>query len=339
MKSVSKSRAAQSQSNFWLNLPKPFFALAPMSDVTDSVFRQLVAKHGKPDVFFTEFVSCAGLCSPNREKVRRSLFFTKKERPIVAQVWGADPAQFYECAELIQALGFDGIDINMGCPDKAVEKQGGGAALMKNPKLAQALIRETKRGDRSLPVSVKTRIGYSNNALDEWLPALLKTGVAAITLHARTRKEMSKSPADWSAIARAVKIRNSLKSKTLIIGNGDVASLEDGLRRAKETGCDGVMVGRAVFGNPWFFNKAKQNKEIPLAEKLRALAEHALLFEKHYGGKKNFAVLRKHFKSYITGFPGAKALRLMLMQTENARQVKVLIKEFSCSGLLKNSVG
>ncbi|MFH1170064.1 MAG: tRNA-dihydrouridine synthase [Candidatus Vogelbacteria bacterium] len=244
--------------NFWAKLSKPFFCLAPMANVTDAAFRRIIAKYGKADVMFTEFVSADGLCHPKgREKLLIDLIYSESERPIVAQLFTAHPEKMEEAARLIQKLGFDGLDINMGCPDRAVEKQGAGAMLMKNPKLAQEIIQAAQTGAPKLPISVKTRLGYYRDELDPpaggWLSALLETDLAAITIHARTRKEMSKVPAHWEAITRAVKIRNDLKSQTLIIGNGDVADLAEARQRAEETSADGIMLGRAIFGNPWLF--------------------------------------------------------------------------------------
>ncbi|MBI2463511.1 tRNA-dihydrouridine synthase family protein [Candidatus Peregrinibacteria bacterium] len=210
---------------FWKQLAKPFFVLAPMADVTDSAFRQIIAKYGKPDAFFTEFVSTDGLCSIGRKNVMMDLYFTESERPIVAQIWGRNPEHFYTSALLLQELGFDGIDINMGCPDANVCKQGGGAALLKEPELAQTIIRETKRGAGKLPVSVKTRMGYNVDILEDWIPKLLETEPALITVHGRTKKEMSDVPAHWDRIGRAAEIVRSRGSKTLILGNGDVQTL------------------------------------------------------------------------------------------------------------------
>jgi tRNA-dihydrouridine synthase len=234
-------------SGFWQKLKKPIFVLAPMANVTDCAFRQIIVKYGKPDVVWTEFVSCDGLCSEGRANILIDLKYSEMERPIIAQIFGAKPDNFYKTALLLQELGFDGIDINMGCPDKSVSgKQGSGAALIQEPKLAQKIILETKRGAGKLPVSVKTRLGFNKNVLDTWLPNLLETEPAAITIHARTKKEMSKVPAHWDEIAKAVEIRNTYDSspkKTLILGNGDVQDLVEAQKRVDETGCDGVMIG------------------------------------------------------------------------------------------------
>jgi nifR3 family TIM-barrel protein len=309
--------------NFWHNLPRPFFALAPMADVTDAAFRRIVAKYSKPDVLWTEFVACDGLQSEGREHLLRDLAYTEEERPIVAQVFGAKPENFKTTAGLIRKLGFDGIDINMGCPERNIEKQGAGASLIKTPALAKEIILATMEGAGDLPVSVKTRIGYNKNELEKWIPFLLETKLAAITVHARTRKEMSDAPAEWKHIKRAVEIRNELKSKTLIIGNGDVQNIHEGKEKAKETGCDGIMIGRGIFGNPWLFSDRTATPTFE--EKCAVMLEHAFLFEEIFGKTKNFSIMKKHFKSYIGGFPGAKDLRATLMETNCAEDVKKLL--------------
>src|SRR3990167_8036941 len=311
-------------------LDRPILAMAPMADVTDAAFRRIIAKYGKPDVMFTEFVSCDGLCSAGQKNLLPILKFTKKERPIVAQVFGAKPENFYESAKLIKKLGFDGIDINMGCPDKKVIKQGAGAALMQNHELAKKIIKETKKGAGNIPVSIKTRIGYDKydkKEFKKWLTALLEEKLAAIIIHARTKKEMSLVPAHWDIIAEAVKIRDKFfgdkKDKPLILGNGDVQSVADAKEKARVSGADGVMIGRAVFGNPWLFLNAQKTN----FEKLSVLFEHTKLFEKINKGRK-FDVMKKHFKSYVSGFPGAKELRIKLMISKNAEDVEKIILSF-----------
>ena len=319
--------------NFWEKLKKPFFVMAPMADVTDAVFRQIIAKysehgtpHGGPDVFFTEFVSSDGLMSAGREALIRDLDFSDNEHPIVAQLFTSSPENMRESAKLAKELGFDGIDINMGCPDRNVEKQGAGASMMKNPALAQEVIRAAQEGAEGLPVSVKTRVGYSKDELNTWLPALLETKPAAITIHARTRKEMSNVPAVWSRVAHAVDIAK--KSGTLIIGNGDVTSVAHGQKLAKETGADGIMIGRAIFGNPWLFNEKISYEDIPLVDRLRVMVEHTKLFEGKFGGAKNFAIMKKHYKAYVTGFGGAKELRMELMEGKTASDIEHIIEGY-----------
>ncbi len=313
---------------FWDNLPKPFFVLAPMADVTDAAFRRIIATHAKPDVMWTEFVSVDGLCSAGRDILMRDFQYTDIERPIVAQIFGSKPENFFKVAELIAKLGFDGIDINMGCPDKNVEKQGGGASMMKDPERALAVIAATKEGSRGLPVSVKTRIGYNNNELDTWLPMLLESKPAAITIHARTRKEMSDVPARWEHVKEAVEMAKG--SGTLILGNGDVKDLDEAAQKAKDTGADGVMLGRAIFGNPWLFSNDPNRKlsNVSLEERFRIMLEHTKLFEELLGDIKNFAIMKKHYKAYANGFDGAKELRVKLMETNNSFQVETIINDF-----------
>ncbi len=314
--------------NFWGNLNKPFFVLAPMADVTDIAFRHIITKYGKPDVFWTEFVSCDGLLSDGRKYLLHDLKYEDKERPIVAQIFGGNPDNFYECAKLITSLGFDGIDINMGCPDRSIEKQGAGAALMKDPKRAREIIREVKRGAGGMPVSVKTRIGYNKNELDTWLPEILKEEPAVVIIHTRTRKELSKVQAHWEEVACAIKIRDEMDSKALIIGNGDVKDLDEAEQKVKETRADGVMIGRGIFGNPWLFNKKINREDVPLEERLRVMVEHTKLFEKLHDNKKNFAIMKKHYKAYAEGFAGAKELRVKLMEAKDSDEVEFIINGF-----------
>jgi len=315
--------------NFWEKLPKPFFVLAPLANVTDAAFRRVIAKYSKPKgphVFYTEFVSADGLALGNREILLKDLMFTEAERPIVAQFFSSTPEYMEKAAALAQELGFDGVDINMGCPDKSVEKQGGGAALIKTPEKAVALIEAAKRGAPKLPISVKTRVGYNKDTLEEWIPVLLKAEPAALILHARTRKEMSKVPARWERVKRAVEIRNEMGSKTLIIGNGDLTDITDAEAKVKESGADGAMLGRAIFGRPWLFDESKNPDT---NERLYIGVEHAQVFQELLGDIKNFAIMRKHFKAYCEGFPGAKELRMELMETKNADEVKQVINSFT----------
>ena len=309
--------------NFWLKLKKPIFVLAPMANVTDAVFRRLIAKYGRPDAMFTEFVSCDGLQSVGHAKLLIDLQYTEAERPIVAQIFGSKPANFYKTAQLARELGFDGIDINMGCPEKNLVKSGSCAGLIRTPQLAQEIIRATQAGAQGLPVSVKTRIGFNKNEIETWIPALLAVEPAVLTVHGRTRKEMSPVPANWDVIARAVEIRNETKSKTLIFGNGDVRDLEDAAAKAKQYGVDGVMLGRAIFGNPWLFNREKKTPTIE--ERLHVLVKHTLLYEKILGGKKSFDLMKKHYKAYVSGWDGAKELRIELMTAKTAGEVEKIV--------------
>ncbi len=321
---------------FWNKLKKPFFVLAPMADVTDAAFRRIIAEKGKPDVMFTEFVSADGLAlapdlpagpgrrESGRQKLLKDLIYSEAERPIVAQFFTSTPEYMKKAAMLARELGFDGVDINMGCPAKVINRQDAGACLIKTPELAREIIRAAKEGAGDLPVSVKTRIGFNKVELETWLRVLLEEKPVAITIHARTAKEMSKVPARWEFVKRAVEMRDELKSETLIIGNGDVLDTDDARRKCEETGCDGVMLGRAIFGNPWLF---KSGYSPTLSERLATLAEHTKLFEEILGGVKSFAIMKKHFKAYISGFDGASDLRAKLMEAESAGEVKdILLK-------------
>ncbi|MBP5993488.1 MAG: tRNA-dihydrouridine synthase [Candidatus Moranbacteria bacterium] len=313
-----------SYSGFWGELKKPFFVMAPMADVTDAAFRRMFAKYGKPDVTWTEFVSADGLCHPEgRLAMLGDLGYTEAERPIVAQVFTAHPDKMRESARIILGLGFDGIDINMGCPDKNVMKQGAGAKLMQDPALARSLVAAAKEGvEGKIPVSVKTRIGFNKDELDVWLPELLSERPAAITVHARTKKEMSLVPARWEYVAQAVELARG--TGVLIIGNGDVRSMEEARQRVAETGCDGVMIGRGLFGNPWFFSE----QEVSLDERLRALIEHTELYESLFSGQKSFEIMKKHYKAYAHGFDGAHGLRAALMECHDAPSVRERVEDF-----------
>lgn len=357
--------------NFWQQLPKPFFAVAPMADVTDSAFRELIAKYsahtradgtvGGPDVMWTEFVSADGLTlapEEGRNKLMTDLLYTEAERPIVAQLFTRHPEHMENIARLCLELGFDGVDINMGCPAGAIIDQGCGAAMIKTPELAVEIIRAAKRGAKSdeggIPVSVKTRLGYNTDQLEEWIPVLLKEKLAALTVHVRTRKDMSKVPARWERIKRVIELRDEISPETKIIGNGDVLSLQDGHQKAELFGVDGIMVGRALFGNPWFFHPTRrlplrllalpthgverdsivhadtsesEAEYISLPERLNVLVEHSKLFTKLLPHK-NFAVMKKHFKAYVGGFPGAVDLRIRLMDQDTPEAVEKVIREY-----------
>ncbi len=353
--------------NFWKNLPKPFFALAPMADVTDVAFREVIARasrHGEsdggPDVFWTEFVSANGLNSPGREALMYDLKFNKNHRPIVAQIFSSEPENIKKASELCRELGFDGIDINMGCPDRTIERQGCGAKMIETPEIAKLVIRAAKEGAGDLPVSVKTRVGYKKEEIDTWIRTILLEGVDALTVHARTRKDLSKVPANWDYLKRVVKLRDEISPNTIIIGNGDVKDIEDGLLKAKDSGVDGVMIGRAVLGNPWIFDrkvrvarrgqnfgkfwatiiprkwqkkilgtKAYSISEVPLKEKLEMLVFHAETFERELGNVKSFSIMKKHFKGYVHGFPGAVDLRNKLFEKGNsAREIREIVEDF-----------
>ncbi len=421
-KKLPKKSAAQS---FWstLSRSRPFFVLAPMANVTDVAFRSVIAKYGKPDVMWNEFVSADGLCSPGRERLLFDLKFSRKERPIVAQLFTGHPEAMKKAAALCAELGYDGLDINMGCPDRAVEKQGGGSAMIKDPASAMAVLQAAREGwvegvmgvgakgggltnrgpatqnhdalvaklsqqlngeirvsgnlvaknsqqvslktntedprapisttagifpTENIPVSIKTRIGYNKVDLD-WLRLLFEQKLPALTVHLRTRKEMSDVPAHWELMPEIVKLRDEVQAdtpahqRTLVIGNGDVESIADGAAKVKKYGNDGVMIGRGIFGTPWFFENCRKGTDARIRtpeERLTVMLEHTKLFQKTFCGKigkngahsekglKNFAVMKKHFKAYVSGWDGAKELRVKLMETENASQVDKIVKEY-----------
>jgi tRNA-dihydrouridine synthase len=312
--------------NLWKSLKKPILIQAPMEDVTDTVFRQIIARCGKPDVFFTEFTNVEGLCSRGREKVGKRLIFSPIEHPIVAQVWGKKPEKFLEAAKLIKDMGFDGIDINMGCPEKSVVKKGAGGGLIENPKLAKEIILATKEGAGGLPLSVKTRIGIQDIRTEEWASLLLGLDLDALIIHGRTVAEMSDVPNHWEEIGKAVKLRNSLKSKTLIIGNGDVKSRTEAMEKSKKYKLDGIMIGRGIFDNLWTFNKDIDPAKIPYREKIKLLTEHLTLFDKTWGKSKNFSLMKKFYKIYISNHPDAKSVRIRLMEFMNAKDTLNFLK-------------
>ena len=347
-------------------------AVAPMADVTDAPFRRMIAKYsahtrtdgtvGGADVTWTEFVAADGLARATEEgkkKLMADLIYAEEERPIVAQLFSSNEEHMEYAAKLCLDLGFDGVDINMGCPDKSIEKQGCGSAMIKSPESARKIIRAAKRGAQSdktdgIPVSVKTRLGYYEDALEDWLKVLLEENPALITLHARTRQDMSKVPARWDRLKAAVEIKNQINPEVLIAGNGDVLSIADGQIKAKESGADGVMIGRALFGNPWFFHPTKQlpvhlkalptkgvNRDtlyeeavteegieyVTLEERLRVLVEHSRLFDELLGFK-NFSIMKKHYKAYVNSFAGAAELRAELMEQNSPDEVEAVVANF-----------
>ena len=322
-----KKSASKAKQNFWQKLKKPIFVIAPMANVTDVAFRAMFAKYGKPDVMWTEFVSADGLCSAGRKMLLHDLKFSKKEKPIVSQLFSANPIKMREACSIVSKLGFDGIDINMGCPDRSVEKQGAGASMMKNPALAKEVLEAARIGAPSLPISIKTRIGYNKVDL-EWIEFLLEQKLPALTVHLRTRKEMSDVPAHWDLMKKIVEIRDRISPDTILIGNGDVMSLMDAKIKVKESGCDGAMIGRGIFGNPWFF-KGKMPMDFTPAQRLKVMLEHAKAFEKYLGSVKNFANMKKHFKAYVSGWDGAKELRVKLMESDELKEVEGIIKDSS----------
>lgn len=308
-------------SSFWSKLKKPFLVLAPMENVTDFVFREVVAKYlPRPDVFFTEFTSAEGIASEKgiRETTKRFLF-SNNQRPIVAQIWGTDPKCFYKATQVVSKLGFDGIDINMGCPDRTVMKKGGGAKLIQNYKLVKELILAIKEADSNLPLSIKTRIGINSVVTNEWTSFLLEQKISALTIHGRTAKQKSDGLADWAEIQKAVIIKNKISPETIVIGNGDVKDYTEAIKKHQSYGVDGVMIGRGIFSNPWVFQKDNQIKHSK-SEYFQILERHIKLFEKTYKGEENFAVIKKFFKMYINNFKHASKIRQELMDVKSAQE-------------------
>lgn len=314
--------------SFWNRLPRPFFVLAPMEDVTDTVFRQIVASVGKPDVFFTEFTHVDAIChpeaapkDPDQSWILRSaqndmlnkgasqrLLFTESERPIVAQIWGTNPGSFAKAAQIIKDLKFDGIDINLGCPVKDIIKQGGCSALIgQNNQVAEIIAATQQAG---LPVSVKTRLGIKKIDLS-WIEFLLTQNLAALTIHLRTVVEKSLVPAHWD------ELQNIPKNKTLLIGNGDVKNLEEAREKAEVFDLDGVMIGRGIFDNLALFS----GKELSRQEKYQLLIKHIKLYDQTWGSSKRFEPLKKFVKAYINGFPGASEARQKLMSAGSSHEL------------------
>ena len=307
----------------WQELPKPFLILAPMEGVTDIMFRQVVAKAGRPDLFFTEFTNVSSYASEKgRANALERLEIAPTDAPIIAQIWGKNPEHFAECAAALEDLGFSGIDLNFGCPDKNVNKTGGGAAMIKTPELAVECFRNAKKFT-NLPVSIKTRLGWSKvEEYRDWLSILLNEHPAALTVHLRTKKEMSKVAAHYELIPEIIKLRNEISPETKLIINGDIKNRKEALNLyEKYPEIDGFMIGRGGFQNPECFTDHEATKD----ELMELLYLHLDLYEKY--SKKHYISYEplKHFyKIYINNFPGASELRAKLMEThsvEEAREV------------------
>jgi tRNA-dihydrouridine synthase B len=346
-------------STFWHQLKKPIIGLSPMDGVTDHPYRHIHKKYGQPAVMYTEFASVEGICH-GAQRLLKDFLYDETQRPIVAQIYGTTPDFFRQTTILLCQLGFDGIDINMGCPAKNVAHSGAGAALIKTPKLAQEIIRQTKKGveewlngatvrdcpdiiskiaeevesrhhqlpasyqkKRFLPVSVKTRAGYDQPVIEEWIPTLLEMEPAVIALHGRTLKQHYSGKASWEEITKAAELVRT--TKTLILGNGDISSLQEAHERIEQAGVDGVLIGRASFGNPFVYLPQE------LGHNLFDIAlEHARLFEASYqaGDRYNFMPMRKHLGWYVRGIPHAAEIRIALFQTNNASEVAQILQEY-----------
>ena len=302
---------------------KGFLAmLSPMEDVTDTVFRQILCKIGKPDVFFTEFMNVEGYCSVGKRKVDHRIRFCEMERPIVIQLWGNVPEDFAKTVREIKELKPDGFDINMGCAVRNVINTGGGSALIKEPELAKEIIQAVKQEAGDIPVSVKTRLGYSTVDTENWIGLLLNQGLDMLTVHGRIAKDSYAIPSRWDEIQKVVKMRDKISPNTLIIGNGDITSSRQGEEYVKTYGTDGYMVGRGILNNPWVFSG---REDIPEGERFNILLEHAKLFNEVWGEEKNFSVIKKYIKAYISDFEGANELRQRLIMVNNYEDLKELI--------------
>lgn len=309
--------------SFWQRLPRPLTALAPMSGVTDTVFRRLVARCGKPDVLFTEFISCAGLCSRGRNRLLPTAWYDPAEQPLVVQLFGPDPEPFRDCAAWAAECGFAGVDINAGCPDRNVEKQGAGARLMLDLDRLAAIVRAAREGAGSLPVSVKTRLGYDELNTDAIISRLLDCGAAVISLHGRTREEKFGGAVHWDEVARAARLARDHGGGTLVVGNGSIKSLAAGHRIASRYELDGFMIGRGIYGNPWFFSP-RMDEPGP-ARRLDIALAHARLHREVYGDRQNFHSIKKHLAWYVRGMPGASDLRARLMNASCVGEVEAVI--------------
>jgi len=313
--------------NFWQELPKPFFVLAPMEDVTDLVFRHVVAEAGRPDVFFTEFTNSESYCHPDGIKsVRGRLTFTEDEQPIVAHIWGDNPENFRKMSIGMAELGFKGIDINMGCPVPNVAGRGKGSGLILRPDVAAELIEAAKAG--GLPVSVKTRLGYKEiDEWKEWLTHILKQDIANLSIHLRTRKEMSAADAHWELIPEIKALRDEIAPNTLLTINGDIPDRQVGLELVEKYGIDGVMIGRGIFKNPFAFEK--EPKEHSPEEYLDLLKLQLDLQDKYAEVlPRSMSGLHRFFKIYVKGFRGAGELRNQLMNTKSTDEVRALLHSF-----------
>ncbi|HHM2586559.1 TPA: tRNA dihydrouridine synthase [Staphylococcus aureus] len=313
--------------NFWSELPRPFFILAPMEDVTDIVFRHVVSEAARPDVFFTEFTNTESFCHPEGiHSVRGRLTFNEDEHPMVAHIWGDKPEQFRETSIQLAKMGFKGIDLNMGCPVANVAKKGKGSGLILRPDVAAEIIQATKAG--GLPVSVKTRLGYYEiDEWKDWLKHVFEQDIANLSIHLRTRKEMSKVDAHWELIEAIKNLRDEIAPNTLLTINGDIPDRKTGLELAEKYSIDGVMIGRGIFHNPFAFEK--EPREHTSKELLDLLRLHLSLFNKYEKDEiRQFKSLRRFFKIYVRGIRGASELRHQLMNTQSIAEARALLDEF-----------
>lgn len=314
--------------SFLQDLPKPFLVLAPMDDVTDTVFRRVVASCARPDLFFTEFMNVDGLQSVGRPRLVKRIQYTDEEQPLIAQIWGKDPENFRKTAAELVDMGFTGVDLNMGCPEKTVVKNGACSALINNRELALEIIQATKEGVAGrVPVSVKTRLGF--NEVDfSWHELLLQQNLDMLTIHGRTRKQMSEVPADWDMIGSVRELRDGIAPQTLIVGNGDVTSRAQALQLAEQYNLDGIMIGRGIFHDPFVFAEQSPWPAYTKEQRIALYAKHVTLFAQTWTSEdRRIATLNKFCKVYINGFEGAKELRERLMAAEAADELLALLND------------
>lgn len=301
---------------------EPFFILAPMDDVTDTVFRQMVGACAAPDLYFTEFVNVDGLQSPGRAHLMKKILFTEADKPLFVQLWGKNPENFRKTAAEMVEMGFAGIDLNMGCPAKSEVNNGTCSALINNRPLALEIIKATQEGAAGrIPVSVKTRLGFS--AIDlTWPELLLQQNLAMLTIHGRTRKEMSKVPVHWDEVNQVRQMRDDMAIDTLIVGNGDVLTRQEGVELAAKYQLDGIMIGRGVFQDPFVFAADSPWQTIGRQERIELFIKHVSLFAATWqNNERPIHTLNKFCKVYINGFDGAKELREQLMACNSADEL------------------
>ncbi len=308
------------------DLPRPFFVLAPMDDVTDTVFRRIVGQCAAPDLYFTEFVNVDGLQSAGRDRLLKRIQFTPAEQPLIAQIWGKNPENFYKTAKELVAMGFAGIDLNMGCPDKTVVKNGCCSALINNRELALEIIKATQDGAAGkVPVSVKTRLGFNQNDYT-WHELLLRQDLAMLTVHGRTRREMSDVPARWEDIAQVRELRDRIAPQTLLVGNGDVENRAHGMQLAQQYTLDGIMIGRGIFKDPFAFAEQSPWPTLTRQERIDLYAKHVTLFAHTWThAERRIVTLNKFCKIYINNFDGAKELREQLMNAQSSDELLSLL--------------
>ena len=327
--------------NFWEEFKSDIYSLAPMEDVTDTVFREVVLSVATPgllNVLFTEFCSTDGLCHPvGQKKVAHRFYVNPSERALlkekgvklVAQIWGSKPEKFSQAVKFLTSeFEFDGIDINMGCPVKKIVKQGACSALIGKPELAREIFQAT-RENTELPVSIKTRTGLKKHNTEEWISEVISWKPAAVILHCRTQTDQSDRPADWTQMNIAVELMNSIAPEIPLIGNGDIFSMEDAQRFMIQTAAEGVMFGRGIFQNPWLFNESLSERTP--SEKIELLWKHASLFEETWGRSKNFSLLKRFFKIYVSSFGNSAKLKNELMNVNSLEEVHDILNSFNSS--------